>query len=478
MSECPDVLWNYIVVVDAGAEISQVFIYRYNDNVEQGEVVKLETQKDWSTQIAPGLATFLDGKNESNLDLEKDHLEAIDAFTKSIVPADQMRRTPLFLHSTATLRAEQKKPRHKLMQQICSYFKDKSELIVEDCQNQIYEIVPEMEASLGWLTVNSLKGTLDKSETFLELAPGNVQAVFEPKEDLKSKTYRIRLNSGNSDAKSYDVLPKVYEGLGVLTLRQKYVDDLKGPEDPCMPKGLELNGHNGTGNYEECNKAVHQYVKKIDDLNLDQDVKYDHKVVATNMFTKYITAVDGDIGKLKAFCESNWSDIERDRLTDAKESLTVADFQELCFSATVAFDVLQDGFSLKINDTELVKEINDVPYSWTYGRALVYACDEKHPGGGIQPNSASNIWYLGSNPSMARPQLGDVASRLDSGSHRLYGGLVFLGALLLVVYLLLGKTRRHQISQGIWKRFGGREKYVGVRHDDFELDELDDEYEV
>lgn len=478
MSDTPDELWNYIVVVDAGAEVSQAFIYRYNDNVEQGEVVKLETQNEWSQQIAPGLATFLDGNNESSFDLEKDHLKPIEEFAKSVIPADQIRRTPLFLHSTATLRAEQKKPRHKLMQKICSYFKDKTELILEDCKNQIYEIVPEMEASLGWLTVNTLKGTLKESETFLELAPGNVQAVFEPKEESKSKAYRIRLNGGSSDAATYDVLPKVYEGLGVLTLRQKYISDLKGTEDPCMPKGLELDGHSGTGNYEECSKAVHQYVKKIDDLNLDQDTKYGNKVVATNLFSKYILPVEGDLEKLKAYCESNWSDIERDRLTDANEVLTVADFQQLCFGATVAFDVLQDGFSLNVSETELVREINDVPYSWTYGRALVYACDEKHPGGGIQPNSASNIWYLGTTSSMARPALGDVASRLDSGSHRLYGGLVFLGGLLLVVYLLLGKTRRHQISQGLWKRFGGREKYVGVRHDDFELDELDDEYEV
>lgn len=476
--EQDEVLWNYIVVVDAGAEISQVFLYRYADESFDGKIVDLETKKEWSTVIAPGLATFLDKNRDDGLDLETDHLMPITKFIESIIPYEQLARTPLFLHSTATLRAEQKNARHNLMQRICSYYKDNSNFLVEDCKSQMYEIKPEMEASLGWLTVNHLKGTLSNSEAFLELAPGNVQAVFEPQDVAKSKSYRIRLNGRDDSALAYDVLPKVYEGLGTLILRQKYLADLEGNEDPCMPKGLELDGYKGTGDFGACSESLHKYIKKIDDLNLSSDAKTGDKIVATNQFSKYIGAIDANSETLKNFCESNWSDIERDQLTKPNDPLTLADYEQLCFGATVAMDVVNDGFSLNATDLEYVRDLNGVPYSWTYGRALIYACDEKHPGGGIQPNSASNLWYLGTKPSMARPQLGDVASRIDSGSHRLYGGLVFLAGLLIIVYLLLGKTRREQISQGIMRRFGGREKYVDVRHGDFELDEIDDEYEV
>lgn len=142
-----------------------------------------------------------------------------------------------------------------------------------------------------------------------------------------------------------------------------------------------------------------------------------------------------------------------------------------------------------------IEEINGVKFSWTLGRALLYASAEQGSNSsGIQAKISENSDNLGHflyGDDQARP-LFDPTSKeithkggdndddndndwddlLEHHSNRLWGSLLFLLILVVVLYLLLGKVRRRIIWQSVKTRIqnfaGGRHgsenKYRAMRH--------------
>lgn len=224
---------------------------------------------------------------------------------------------------------------------------------------------------------------------------------------------------------------------------------------------------------------------------------------------------------VKEFCGSSWDAITKsNEYADIKRS----DLKTLCFKSNWLLGMIHTGFGFPedfshnssepltgfLAPLQTAQEINGVEYSWTLGRAVLYASSELGKNGktmGIQA-PFSNTWNYGAESGRrVRPKFdaskvkddevddddrdwGDV---LDSKSHRLWGSILFLLILVIAVYLLLGRTRR----RFIWDSIKARVDNLGIRRADYlrvaqrrqesdrlaasqeyELNEVDDDFEV
>lgn len=278
----------------------------------------------------------------------------------------------------------------------------------------------------------------------------------------------------------------------------------------------------GTGDYDKCNIMLDPLLEDIKNAKKpDFDFEVNHFVGVSEYWdTSDGFEMGGDLDyallseRVKEFCNTPWEKIVE---TSEEEfpNVKMKDLKQLCFKSSWLLNVINDGFnfpSMPRNDSgnhgldsymhplQSVEEINGVEYSWTLGRALLYAASELGTNGkegGIQKNSASSKWDFGREAGpWRRPDFkGHISDDddddgtswndlLEKGGHRFYGSMVFLVVLIAIIYLLLGRQRRRQIWESAKSRTGfGGHQYVNLgttsmRSSDFELGNLPDEYDL
>jgi golgi apyrase len=281
----------------------------------------------------------------------------------------------------------------------------------------------------------------------------------------------------------------------------------------------------GTGDAEECLAKIEPQLSAIEEERIPAfDFEINHFIGVSEYFDtnhafKLGSAYDRAklAASVKEFCGSEWNDAESS-YSDIKKS----DLETLCFKSNWILGVIHSGFGFpedfSLNETQpltdylaplqTAQKFSDVEYSWTLGRAVLYASSAQGEDGklmGIQP-AFSNTWnYGGETGRRSRPEFdasrvtedendgqdwGDV---LDSKSHRLWGSILFLLILFISVYLLMGRTRRRYIWESVKTRvysFGNqRSEYLRVAQrrqendrvaatQEFELNEVEDEFDV
>lgn len=294
-------------------------------------------------------------------------------------------------------------------------------------------------------------------------------------------------------------------------------------------KGVDARGNTveivGTGDFAKCQALVAPLAEEMraSDSQPQFDFDTNHFIGVSEYWD---TAHDGfDLGgrfdhlklqaHVKSFCESGW-----DAIQSSKYDLTTSDLQDLCLRSSWVLAVVEHGLGIPVTELGGTSEesvhseeleggfasplqsantIRGTKYSWTLGRALLYAAAEQSVSADASRTGILSNLNLGSNHFLygaadpPRPKFDpksvaafkvtdhddddddddhdddhddddDWDDFLDKHSHRLWGSLVFLFILLVIVYLLLGKLRRRQIWQSFTAKFPslGQSRYTST----------------
>lgn len=367
------------------------------------DLPKLESKKHYTKKIRPGVSTFGDHPQ----DVGPDHLKALLEHALDIVPADQVKDTPIFLMATAGVRLLAPMKQTALKKEICTYAQQTTQFSLPDCDLHIQVIPGETEGLYGWIAANYLLGGFDSPEKhnhgnghhtygFLDMGGASAQIAFAPNsteaekhaDDLKL----LRMRTLNGDSVEHRIFSSTWLGFGMNQARQRYVDallessstkDARELPDPCLPSGLkttlkgeiveESTGKDpillGTGKFKECLAQTYplldkdapcanapcllhgQHVPAID-FNVNHFVgvsEYWHTTHEVFEMAHKDKAYDFATYQKKVmdFCSETWDDIEdnvEDRKWGKKVDLKAA--QEVCFKASWLINVLHDGIGI------------------------------------------------------------------------------------------------------------------------------------
>ncbi|EPS43321.1 hypothetical protein H072_2696 [Dactylellina haptotyla CBS 200.50] len=300
--------WRYGCVLDAGSSGTRIYIYRWLDHISQREkatpeemdsLPMISTKKKWTKKIRPGVSSFA-SKPET---IGPDHLEELFRHARTIIPADQIPETPLFLLATAGVRLLPTWERKTLLTEICNYSIQNTNFLLPDCNLHVQAITGETEGLYGWIAANYLIGAFDATQKhnhgkghhtygFLDMGGASAQIAFVPNatettkhaDDLKL----LRMRKLSGELVEYKVFVTTWLGFGVHEARSRYLEKLletSGGErvlelpDPCLHDGLmaTMNGKEvasssnsdispasgkvpylfGTGKFDECQRQVH-----------------------------------------------------------------------------------------------------------------------------------------------------------------------------------------------------------------------------
>ncbi|RDL30349.1 Uncharacterized protein BP5553_10227 [Venustampulla echinocandica] len=405
--------WRWGVILDAGSSGTRVHVYRWLNSAKARTDAKpggltslptLETKKHYTKKIKPGVSTF----GEHPADVGPDHLQQLLDHALSIVPADQVKDTPIFLMATAGVRLLEPMKQKALLSSVCVYARAHTEFSLPDCDLHIQVIPGETEGLYGWIAANYLLGGFDSPEKhkhgkghhtygFLDMGGASAQIAFAPnateaeKHANDLKLLRMRTLDGKS--KEYKVFSTTWLGFGVNQARERYIEALIDATytkdthellDPCLPSGLQttLKGDPvqaassikgpilvGTGRFDECVKQTYPLLDK-DAPCADQPCL---------LHGQHVPAIDFDVNHfvgvseywhtthevfemahkdkaynflayqklVKDFCAEEWDDIKSE-VAEQKWGKKVGEktAQEVCFKASWLINVLHDGIGI------------------------------------------------------------------------------------------------------------------------------------
>ncbi|KAF3907467.1 Guanosine-diphosphatase [Arthrobotrys entomopaga] len=257
----------------------------------------ISTKKNWTKKIRPGVSSFA-SKPEK---VGPDHLDELFAHARTVIPADQIPETPLFLLATAGVRLLPAWERKTLLTEICHYATQTTKFLLPDCNIHVQAITGETEGLYGWIAANYLIGAFDATQKhnhgknhhtygFLDMGGASAQIAFVPNatettkhaDDLKL----LRMRKLSGEPVEYKVFVTTWLGFGVHEARSRYLEKLveaSGGDkilelpDPCLHAGVTATTDGkvvssssditpatqrnpylfGTGKFDECQRQVH-----------------------------------------------------------------------------------------------------------------------------------------------------------------------------------------------------------------------------
>ncbi|KAF2083703.1 hypothetical protein K490DRAFT_19257, partial [Saccharata proteae CBS 121410] len=257
----------YGVILDAGSSGTRVYTYRWLNNAraradadatDLQSLPKLETDKEWTYKIHPGISTF----GETPELVGPDHLQQLLDHALDIVPKEEVKNTPVFLLATAGMRLLPEGQRRAVLDQVCAFARETTDFQLPDCDLHIQVIPGETEGLYGWIAANYLLGGFDKAGDhdhgqghhtygFLDMGGASAQIAFAPNATEAEKHANdlklLRMRTVDGAPLEYKVFVTTWLGFGVNQARKRYIDalleaspDAKELPDPCLPSGLEV----------------------------------------------------------------------------------------------------------------------------------------------------------------------------------------------------------------------------------------------
>lgn len=306
--------WRYGVVLDAGSSGTRIHIYRWlanaralqeASNFQLHSLPEIDTHDKWTKKVHPGISTF----GEAPALVGSGHLDSLVEHALKYVPEDAVPNTPIFLLATAGMRLLPDHQRDALLDQICSYFKSRTNFLVADCKVQFQVIPGSTEGLYGWIAANYLLGGFDSPEKhahgkghhtygFLDMGGASAQIAFAPNSTEAAKHANdltlLRLRDIDGSVQEHKVFVTTWLGFGVNEARRRYLEALIGSywsvhsdesgssvemPDPCLPVGLRMTTAGvllldlnsaaarephllGTGNFDECLRQAYPLLEK------------------------------------------------------------------------------------------------------------------------------------------------------------------------------------------------------------------------
>lgn len=396
----------YGIVIDSGSSGSRIQIYRWEDpNVTKNLAAddqlssppRVVQEPGWGYKTTPGISTFGDKISK----IWTHHYKPLIEFASTIIPADQMADTPIYVLSTAGMRLLPDQKREAVLKETCRVLQKHTKYKITNCADHVQVISGATEGIYGWLALNYLMGQFNNFHPsdqehqtigFMDMGGALTQIAFVPSspeeiqkhdEDLAT----VVLRNVNGDSLTWRVFVETWLGFGANQARLRYLKNLisistgtnpnsakKTVYDPCMPKDAVVKGFQyegkkynikGSGDYEGCLRDIYpllmKHLKCIDEpclfngihapkMNFEKD-----KFVGVSEY--WYTANDifhsgGEYNfhsfneKVKEFCESSWKDIMRNSDDGKYSKLPELFLYDACFKASWVINVLHEGFEL------------------------------------------------------------------------------------------------------------------------------------
>lgn len=389
----------YIIVVDAGSKGTRAFVYNWQAPEASSQSLtlpRITLNAEWNKKVRPSLdALVINNWNDAaNIENYLDHLLA-KIFR--IVPREQHHRTPIFVQGTAGLRVIMPELQSQIMGTICLYLKSNTDFFLPDCSTHINIIEGDEEALYGWVAANYLMGKtlFDPHFGILEMGGGSAQ-LGSLLLDTSTQDY-FKLQLGNletigADTNTPTVLHVATQSFGMYgfnSFHHAYLQNLLSTQtspllDPCLPSGFSkqasINNYkyhlNGLGDAEKCQQAITdllpdhmanipdgQYLAVSgywDTLSQLLNVKGNEAVYEAEQIEAYTNKV----------CQ--YSDLD---LAQNYPQLKESDRINLCFKSRYILEIMERLGSPQ--HVQVTDHMGDFDFTWTLGRALLYALDEQ-----------------------------------------------------------------------------------------------------
>lgn len=333
--------------------------------------------------------------------------------------------------------------------------------------------------------------------------------------------YLIKLITSGEKELSWKTFSTTFLGYGMNEARTKYVKTLKNGDDPCLNSGQTIKSGDqelkGTGNYTQCVETIQPLIaEEANSENCQLNSKEPASCLLSSSMPSFDFDVDRFVGvsgywditngfstpsdsnddyeaaynaydyasfekQIKTFCETSWDDLKKKENVLKFKNIKKDDLKEACFRANWVTSILHKGLgfpiyglhegnnttitSLNDNDTfsdpfQAIESINGSDFSWTLGRAVLYASSEisNSAKDTVSITKGATNYIGGEIQDYKRPIFTEDYSKIDdeherehwkdyqeTHKHRLYGSIVFLIIISIITYLMLGKTKRSQI---------------------------------
>jgi Golgi apyrase len=416
------------VILDAGSSGTRVHVYKWlnpakaredADTEHLNSLPKLETKPKYTKKIRPGVSTFGDNPG----DVGPDHLQELFDHALDIVPASQVKDTPIFLMATAGVRLLEPSKQRALLNEICSYAQKNTDFSLPDCDLHIQVIPGDTEGLYGWIAANYLLGGFDSPEGhqhgkghhtygFLDMGGASAQIAFAPNSTEAEKHANdlklLRMRTINGDAMEYKVFTTTWLGFGVNQARERYIEALLAESytpnphellDPCLPTGLRttLTGEVvenespnttlvGTGLFDTCLKRAWPLLDKDAPCADPPCLLHGQHVPAIDFEVNHFVGVSEywhtthEVFEMahkdktydwttyqkmvKDFCSEEWDDIKANVVAGKwGKKVDEKTAQEVCFKASWLISVLHDGIGIPRIGIE--KSANGIGYNRT-----------------------------------------------------------------------------------------------------------------
>jgi Golgi apyrase len=398
------------VILDAGSSGTRVHVYKWLNPAKAREdadtehlhrLPKLKTKAEYTHKIRPGVSTF--GDNPA--DVGPEHLQELLDHALEIVPANQVKDTPIFLMATAGVRLLEPLKQKALLGEICSYAQRHTDFSLPDCDLHIQVIPGDTEGLYGWIAANYLLGGFDIPQAhqhgkghhtygFLDMGGASAQIAFAPNSTEAEKHANdlklLRMRTINGNAVEYKVFTTTWLGFGVNQARERYVEALQAEHyttphellDPCLPTGLRttlagevVEGESpdttilGLGQFDKCLARAYPLLGKDAPCEDEPCLLHGQHVPAIDFEVNHFVGVSEywhtthEVFEMahkekaydwatyqrmvKDFCSEEWDDIKAN--VAAKKWGKKVDektAQEVCFKAAWLIDILHDGIGI------------------------------------------------------------------------------------------------------------------------------------
>ncbi|EAW12968.1 putative nucleoside diphosphatase (Ynd1) [Aspergillus clavatus NRRL 1] len=401
---------HYGVVLDAGSSGTRVHVYRWLDHTvarkqadtdELKTLPELKTKPEWTKKIHPGVSSFAERPEA----IGPDHLAELLDHARKIVPASEIKDTPIFLLATAGMRLLPNLERELLLNQICTYANENYDFLLPDCGVHIQVIPGVTEALYGWIATNYLLGSFDEPKGhdhgkghhtygFLDMGGASAQIAFAPNitetEKHADDLTLLRLRNVDGSTQEHRVFVTSWLEYGVHEARRRYLEALqtalgsaKELPDPCLPQGLRttIDGKPmpsdgkvelsllGTGRFDECLRQTYPLLDKdapcadqpcllhgVHVPAIDFDVNHfigiseywhtTHEILEMGHKDK---AYDFNTyqQRVQQFCSQDWEAIEKGvEKHKWGKKVDQQSAYEVCFKASWIINMLHDGIGI------------------------------------------------------------------------------------------------------------------------------------
>lgn len=388
--------WNYLVVVDAGSGGTRALLYRYAPTKPR------ELHQLHKFQIKPSITHMVlnywnDSENING------YLQSLLYDMNHLIPKEQHYRTPvLFLASDYDIKNLKPQLQNQVLADVCSFLMNKSGFFVPHCKGFVEVLDDDIESMYSWLSINYLsKGLFNKHEesvNYMGILGSDFQIGIEILDPKARNDDLVNIVLDGDD--KYTLSVKSFARYGFNNFHDYYLKSLIGDDDgkeiindPCLPldyerdvtlKSLQKIRLHGSGDSAKCTEYINDQLH----LNIDKESSLLKSFISTNGFWDTISqllATDEPIIYQKESLNDLSNNICRLRLDELESfypNVSKKDLINLCFKSryiiSLIDQVADEDHAMIIQDLFLNPNDNkqDIDFSWTIGRALMYSLDE------------------------------------------------------------------------------------------------------